>query len=105
MNSHIPDRWVIIRFKGDDPHYRVLAAWGGGYTQGASWRMNSGILAVEVHDSCFAFIGSTRSVYYCGKHSYGLTIASAGVYTQLKERYGDAVEIMPEETDWTTISY
>ena len=31
MNEYNPDNWVIIKIKGDDPHYRVLAGWSGGY--------------------------------------------------------------------------
>jgi len=42
-----PDNWVVIKMNGDDPHYRVLAGWSGGYLDGDSWRMNSGITRVE----------------------------------------------------------
>lgn len=27
MSNYWPDNWVIIKLKGDDPHYRVLAGW------------------------------------------------------------------------------
>ena len=30
--NYTPDNWVVIKIKGDDPHYRVLAGWSGGYT-------------------------------------------------------------------------
>ena len=49
MTIYNCDNWVIIKFNGDDPHYRVLAGTSGGYTTGDSWRMNSGI--VEVNES------------------------------------------------------
>ena len=29
-----PDNWAIIKIKSDDPHYRVLVGWSGGYTTG-----------------------------------------------------------------------
>ncbi len=28
---------------------------------------------------------------------------NAGVYNQLKERFGDAVELMPKDTDWSKL--
>lgn len=45
--TYTPDNWVVIKFGGSDPHYRVLAGWSGGYTTGDSWRMNSGIVQHE----------------------------------------------------------
>ena len=47
MNEYRPDNWVVIKLKGDDPHYRVLAGCSGGYLDGDSWRMNSGIVLAE----------------------------------------------------------
>jgi hypothetical protein len=47
MNEYTCDNWVVIKMKGDDTHYRVLAGWSGGYLDGDSWRMNSGITKVE----------------------------------------------------------
>ena len=31
---YTPDNWVIIKVMGDDPHYRVLVGWSGGYLDG-----------------------------------------------------------------------
>lgn len=42
-----PDTWVVIKINGDDPHYRVLGGWNGGFLNGTSWRMNSGIISVS----------------------------------------------------------
>ena len=30
MTEYNPYNWVIIKMKGDDPHYRVLGGWSGG---------------------------------------------------------------------------
>lgn len=51
--AYTPDNWVVIKCKGDDPHYRILAGWSGGYTTGTSWRMNSGITRVEETDDAY----------------------------------------------------
>ena len=34
MTNYNPDNWVVIKMSGNDPHYRVLAGWSGGYLDG-----------------------------------------------------------------------
>jgi len=105
MTSYFPDNWVVIRIGGDNPHYRVLVGWSGGYAKSDSWRMNSGIISVETADNSYTFWGQTGSRYVCGKCSYGLRRNNAYIWTQLQEQYGDAIELMPEDTDWTKIDW
>ena len=105
MGYYTPDNWVIIKIKGDDPHYRVLAGWSGGYLDGDSWRMNSGITRVEKGSTTWKFYGSSGSCYECGMHNYMLRMNTARVWNQLQELHGDKVEMMPEDTDWLTIDW
>ena len=100
-----PDNWVVIKLKGDDPHYRVLAGWSGGYTTGDSWRMNSGITKVEEDDGAYYFSGSSGSTYRCGKGAYTLRMNNAYIWNQLKDLHGDKVELMDENTDWHTVDW
>ena len=100
-----PDNWVIIKLKGDDPHYRVLAGWSGGYLDGDSWRMNSGITRVDEVDNCFYFYGSSGSCYQCHKESYTLRMNNAHIWAQIQELHGDVVELMPEDTDWHSVDW
>lgn len=105
MNEYRPDNWVVIKIKGDHPHYKVLAGWSGGYTTGDSWRMNSGITMVDEIENAFMFKGSTGSVYTCHKESYCLRMNTAGVWAQLEKLHGDKVELMPEDTDWMSVDW
>ena len=105
MTEYNPDNWVIIKMKGDDPHYRVLGGWSGGYLDGDSWRMNSGITRVDDADEDWFFYGSSGSVYRCNKRSYTLRMNNAHVWTQLQELHGDKVEMMPEDTDWLSMDW
>lgn len=105
MSTYFPDNWVIIKLKGDDPHYRVLAGWSGGYTTGDSWRMNSGITRVEENEHVYSFYGSSSSCYVCGKQSYGLRMNNAYIWNQLQELHGDKVELMPEDTNWRSVDW
>ena len=101
----IPDNWVVLKIKGTQPHYRVLAGWSGGYLDGDSWRMNSGIVRVEEDEDRFYFYGASGTCYKCGKHSYMLRMNTAAVWEEFKTRYGDKVELMPEDTDWMKMDW
>jgi hypothetical protein len=103
--NYFPDNWVVIRLNGDDPHYRVLAGWTGGYAKSDSWRMNSGITSVEDKGDTYIFYGSSGSQYICHKDTYGLRMNNAYIWSALQERYGDKVEMMLEDTDWLSMDY
>jgi hypothetical protein len=106
MTEYAPDNWVVIKIKGDDPHYRVLGGWSGGYLDGDSWRMNSGITRVDdADDHWLHFHGSSGSVYRCNKGSYTLRMNNAHIWEQLQEIHGNKVEMMPEDTDWLNMDW
>lgn len=68
---YTPDGWTLVKITGTDPHYRVFGSWRGGYLNGDSWRMNSGITSVTEEDNYYVFKGSSGSEYYCHKEGYG----------------------------------
>lgn len=107
MNEYNPDNWVVLKLNNEgETLYKVLAGWSGGYLDGDSWRMNSGITEVKADsDGYLFFYGSSGSCYQCHKDTYRLTMAIAGVYTQLKEKFGDAVELVSEDTDWENVEW
>lgn len=105
VSKYHPDNWVVIKIMGDDPHYRVLAGWSGGYTTGDSWRMNSGITRVEQTEYLYRFYGSSGSCYECSKNSYCLRMNNAHVWAHLQDRYSDRAELMPEDTDWMNMDW
>jgi len=117
MSTYRPDNWVVIFLNGDDPHYRVLVGWSGGYLSGDSWRMNSGIVRCEETTETrmfnnkeytaeyFDFYGSSGSCYSCNKNTYGLRMNNAYIWNQLQEKYGDKVQMMDENTDWSKMDW
>ena len=105
VTEYSPYTWVIIKFKGDDPHYRVLGSWSGGYLDGDSWRMNSGITRMDEGGQYYYFFGSSGSCYICNKESYGMIFHTSMVYENFKEIHGDNIELMPQDTDWKTIDW
>lgn len=112
MSDYTPDNWVVLKMKpgkGAYPIYKVLAGWSGGYLDGDSWRMNSGITDchMEKDGDYYYFTGFSGSVYRCHKDSYRLTMANGGVYNKLKEQeqFDGQIVLMPEETNWLELNY
>ena len=103
--EYVPDNWVVIKIMGNDPHYRILAGWSGDYLNGSSWRMNSGITSVEEEKDHFKFFGFSGSVYLCRKGLYCLRTNNSYIWNSLVERFGDSVELMPEESNWNEIDW
>jgi hypothetical protein len=91
-----PDRWMLIRVHGETPHWRIFATWSGGYIQGDSWRLNSGVESVEVKDEYFDFIGYSGSVYRCYKTAYGVNLYGMNVLTDLVSK-SELLEAVWEE--------
>lgn len=103
--TEYPDNWVIIFLNSDDPHYRVLAGWSGGYLSGDGWKLNSGIVRVEEHEYSYSFYGSSGSCYVCDKHSYGLRKNNAYIWNELKEIHHEKVQLMSENTNWMDMDW
>ena len=110
MTEYTPDNWVILKLKAgqlDSGFYKVLAGWSGGYLDGDSWQLNSGITDVEQDNNHYYFYGESGSCYKCHKDSYGLRNNNAYVYNSLKkqERFEDQVFLMSEDTDWMKVEW
>jgi hypothetical protein len=110
MSDYTPDRWVVVEIAGkDQPRlYKVFASWYGGFAGSDSWKLNSGITKVVPDDDGYAFHGSSGSVYYCGKNSYGTNMYGGGVLANMidqAKKHGTAITVLPESTPWTDLNY
>jgi hypothetical protein len=95
---YTPDKWVVIKINGTNPHYRVFACWYGGYTGSDSWRMNSGIKSVTEEGHYYLFEGSSGSVYQCHKNSYGMSGYGSGVLSNIMAKQPElSIEILKED--------
>jgi hypothetical protein len=105
MTVYKPDRWVLLHVTGDHPDlpiYKVLGGWSGGYLDGDSWRINSGVVSVdqEEYGDVLLFHGQSGSTYRCHRRSYGLSVIMAGGlnrFSELARRYGWDVRLVEED--------
>ena len=95
--QYSPDYWVLVKIyrQPEEPHYRVLAGWSGGYTNGSSWKLSSAITKFEDADFDYNFYGSSGSVYVCCKASERLSGAASSVLTSLSEQ--NSIEVVGVE--------
>jgi len=93
----VPNSWVIIEVNHEGKQFqKILSGWSGGYLYGDSWRMSSPIKNLEIDIDSEWIIATTESgsTYRLLKESQGLRMSNAGIWNQLKEKFGDAVEIV-----------
>jgi len=92
-----PDSWVIVEVNHEGEQFqKILSGWSGGYLYGDSWRMSSRIkeMNINIDQDYITVETDSGSVYNLRKEYQGLRMSNAGIYNQLKERFGDAVEIV-----------
>jgi len=96
---YTPDRWVVV--KVGDACYKLLGGTSGGYLDGDSWQLNSGIVKLEEKGNYYIAHGNSGSKYRCYKGSYGLTSLTSSIFAQLLDKGCSLVE----EGDITGVEY
>lgn len=92
-----PDSWVLLEINHNGEQLqKILAGWSGSYLYGDSWRMSSPIseLDVKINSKWITATTESGSTYNLSKHHQGLRMSISGVYNELKEKFGDSVEIV-----------
>jgi hypothetical protein len=101
MTEYNPDNWIILKFSSSEygDVYKVLAGWSGGYLDGSSWKLNSGITKIEDAGVNYHVYGYTNSVYILHKESELIRMNIAGVLSsferQVAETQGASLKIVP----------
>ncbi len=92
-----PDNWVIIEVNHEGEQFqKILSGWSGSYLYGDSWRLSSKIkeINIKVNQDFFTVDTQSGSKYTLFKSRQRLRMSNAGIYNQLKERFGESVEIV-----------
>jgi len=93
----VPNAWVIIEVNHEGKQFqKILSGWSGGYLDGDSWRMSSPIKEMHINIDSEWIIATTESgsTYRLLKESQGLRMSNAGIWNELKEKFGDSVDIV-----------
>jgi hypothetical protein len=96
-----PDAWVIVEIQdpihpGYPPRQKILSGWSGSYLYGDSWRMSSHIkeINIKVNQDFYTVKTESGSTYTLFKSRQGLRMSNSGIYNELKEKFGDRIEII-----------
>ena len=92
-----PDSWVIIEVNHEGEQFqKILSGWSGSYLYGDSWRLSSPIknMHIDIDKDYITVETDSGSVYNLRKQYQGLRMSNAGIWNELKEKFGDMVEIV-----------
>ena len=104
MTEYTPNNWVIVKIvHPKDTVYKVLGGWSGGYLEGNSWRMNSGITQIKEDKDYYYFHGYSGSVYKCFKISETVRMNIAGTLNNLIKVAECEEDISVEQIDMKDI--
>jgi hypothetical protein len=104
MSNYYPDKWVLVEF--DSAKHgkitKVLASWYGGYLNGDSWKLSSGVNKITDTSEGYEFLNDSGSTYFCHKDAYGMSGYTSSVYSnfveQIKEANdGSTIRILDED--------
>jgi hypothetical protein len=75
--KYAPHNWCLLKITTKtETFYKVFGVWKGGYLDGDSWRLNSGIVRYSEPEGdnglLIEFHGSSGSVYECIKANEGI---------------------------------
>lgn len=97
MSEYRPDKFLLIEITlPEEKLVKVFGTWAGGYLNGDSWRLNSGVESIKVEDQLYHFFGSSGSVYICHSESYGATVYGQSVLNNAVEK-SSCTRILSEE--------
>lgn len=83
--TYNPDKWTII---GDGENFKVFGNWSGGYLDGDSWRLSSGLERIETdpeNENYYLMHNYSGSIYRCHKNMMGMNGYGSAIYAGWKE--------------------
>lgn len=89
---YTPDCWQVVEFKSGDnePIRKVMGGWYGGFSNGDSWRLSSGIESVTETDNCYIVKNYSGSTYECHKNAERMSGYMMGIYSGWEKQAEDS---------------
>ena len=100
MSEYTPDRWVVLNI--NNTIHKILSGWYGGYLDGDSWRLSSGITKIIKHLDHLEIHNESGSIYYCYLSNYGTTSYTDSILNDWKSQ-ADSRNILIEMIDYNTL--
>ena len=98
MREYTPDAWVLVELEAQGKKItKVLAGWYGGYTQGDSWKLSSGVEKIEEDGDQWIFTNHSGSVYRCHRHTERMSGYMSSVYAgfvKQMEELGGTIKVV-----------
>lgn len=101
-----PNRWLLVKIA--DKGYKIFGTWGGGYLDGESWRLSSGVQKITEKDNYYFFHMQSGSEYVCYKQGYGASVWTTNILLNMIEQAKNAghnMEVVPEDIDFLKINF
>jgi hypothetical protein len=89
-----PDKWIIVKVPGGA---KVLGSWSGGYLDGDSWQLSSGLERIEEDGDYYLMHNVSGSIYKCHKKMEGMHNLAASILKQLQDMDDSVKTITVEE--------
>ena len=99
MQTYTPDTWVILLFDSLDygKVYKVFAGWYGGFSQGDSWKLSSGIKTFVSEGKFYSSLqesGSTYNLYKQYERLSGYQHGLLNVWREQLDEVGGSIEVI-----------
>ena len=87
MSTYTPDRWVMIEFDyGSEKIRKIFAGWYGGFANGDSWKLSSGVTETAEEGDYYVFTNYSGSIYRCHKQGKGMSGYMYSIYSSWQEQ-------------------
>jgi hypothetical protein len=90
-NQYTPDRWILIQIESAKVGKitKILSGWYGGYLNGDSWRLSSGVTKIEEKDTHYLIHNESGSIYTCYKNNEGVSGLTGNILYNWQEQAKD----------------
>lgn len=86
MSTYTPDKWIVVEVNHNgNKIQKVFANWFGGYLDGDSWKLSSGITETVEFDDRFEYTNISGSLYICYKGNEGTSGYGANVLAKFQQ--------------------
>lgn len=101
-NKYTPDQWTLVELKSEEHGsiIKVFAGWYGGYLNGDSWKLSSGVTETKDCGDYYEYLNESGSLYTCYKRARGMSGYMSSIYAGWVKAQSDnnfTIEVIKSE--------